>query len=344
MAEDPTPREDAGNEPRECICNGDLRDFNCPIHGGVQRGIAGQFSAPDGRPGCPYCEERLRVNVGLLAENQALKKAPVRVVEQRSGTEGEDDTETRCRRCNGPNVSWSAPSPLWNAVMRGGSIDGPWEFGELICPTCFAVLAEERGIADGWKVAATTVHVPLETVTPSGRVWDESVGLWVLPESPERQPDDEARTEPDVRAVLEQARTALTDAAKLAKERGFSEWADALGGHALAADVALSCECGGTGELPSGWPCLCDIAETQCGVIVGRVRFKAARDDCGRCEGTGRVPHWVPLFPQVTSKACPDCRPGEKVCICCGESSPGDDCATCDEREAARDDTERQGE
>lgn len=56
--------------------------------------------------------------------------------------------------------------------------------------------------------------------------------------------------------------------------------------------------------------------------------------DCDRCGGTGSVPHFVPLFPQIDSKACPDCRPGEKVCIYCGTSSPGDDCAVCDERRA----------
>lgn len=30
-------------------------------------------TAPDGRPGCSYCEERLRVNVGLLTENKQLR-------------------------------------------------------------------------------------------------------------------------------------------------------------------------------------------------------------------------------------------------------------------------------
>lgn len=78
-------------------------------------------------------------------------------------------------------------------------------------------------------------------------------------------------TEPDLRATLERARMGLKNAAELAKERGFPEWADTLGGHMLAADVALSCECGGTGELPSGWPCICSIAEDQCGVRVERV-------------------------------------------------------------------------
>ncbi|WCB94471.1 hypothetical protein DSM104299_03208 [Baekduia alba] len=97
--------------------------------------------------------------------------------------------ETTCRRCGGPNVSWFAPSPLWNAVMRGGSIDGPWEFDELICPTCFCILAEERGIASTWRVHAETINVELETVTPTGRVWDPETDLWV--ESSVDPPDDQ---------------------------------------------------------------------------------------------------------------------------------------------------------
>lgn len=70
--------------------------------------------------------------------------------------------------------------------MRGGSINGEWEYDELICPTCFAELAEERGIASAWRLAAGVVNVELETVTPSGRVWDASQWLWVEPvERPE---------------------------------------------------------------------------------------------------------------------------------------------------------------
>ena len=88
--------------------------------------------------------------------------------------------ENHCNRCGGPNVSWSAPSPLWNAVMREGSIDGPWEYGEIICPTCFFVLAQERGVATRFRVEGEAL-VPLETVTPSGRTWDAGAGLWQEP-------------------------------------------------------------------------------------------------------------------------------------------------------------------
>lgn len=88
-----------------------------------------------------------------------------------------------------------------------------------------------------------------------------------MPESTKTRP----ATVPDPRAALERAKTALANAAELAKERGFPEWADTLSGHALAMDVALSCECGGSGELPSDWPCICDIAKVQCGVTVERL-------------------------------------------------------------------------
>lgn len=83
-----------------------------------------------------------------------------------------------CRRCGVLNPDWYAPSPLWNAVMRGGSIDGAWEYDELICPTCFCILANERGVAVRFRVDAPDVLVDLETVTPSGRIWNPRTQLW----------------------------------------------------------------------------------------------------------------------------------------------------------------------
>ena len=85
----------------------------------------------------------------------------------------------RCKRCGRDNPAWAAPSPLWNAVMRGGSINGEPEFGDMVCARCFMVLAEERGIAFRWRVQPEIVNVALETVTPSGRVWDEERWLWI---------------------------------------------------------------------------------------------------------------------------------------------------------------------
>jgi hypothetical protein len=84
-----------------------------------------------------------------------------------------------CRRCGCDNPPWHAPSPLWNKVMRGGSINGEPAYEDMVCATCFMVLAEKRGIATIWRVHALEVKVPLETVTPSGRVWSEDQFLWV---------------------------------------------------------------------------------------------------------------------------------------------------------------------
>jgi hypothetical protein len=87
-----------------------------------------------------------------------------------------------CKRCGSHNPSWSAPSPLWNAVMRGGSIDGDPLWGDLVCMTCFAQLAEAQGIAALFRVTADVVNVELETVTPSGRVWNDDEQMWQDPQ------------------------------------------------------------------------------------------------------------------------------------------------------------------
>jgi hypothetical protein len=103
--------------------------------------------------------------------------------------------EDFCHRCHGPNISWHAPSPLWNKVMRGGSIDGPEKFSGIVCPLCFAVLAQEQGVARGWRLTARQVLVELETATPSGRVWNEARDMWEDPAERVAIPDltDEER-------------------------------------------------------------------------------------------------------------------------------------------------------
>lgn len=90
----------------------------------------------------------------------------------------EDHPEATCQRCGGPNLSWSAPSPLWNQVMRGGSINGDELYSGIVCPICFAQIAGQQRVADAWWLTAKEVHVELETVTPSGRVWNEIRQLW----------------------------------------------------------------------------------------------------------------------------------------------------------------------
>jgi hypothetical protein len=95
---------------------------------------------------------------------------------------GNGHPESYCHRCGGPNVAWSAPSPLWNAVMRGESINGDDEYDGIVCPTCFALLAEERVDAELWRLTAVRVDADLVVnTTPSGRVWDGDAWLWIGP-------------------------------------------------------------------------------------------------------------------------------------------------------------------
>jgi hypothetical protein len=94
---------------------------------------------------------------------------------------GFDPSREQCQRCGSSNPPWNAPSPLWNAVMRGGSINGAPIFCDMVCATCFMLLAEEQRIATLWRVDAEIVTAPLETVTPSGRVWNAEIRMWVEP-------------------------------------------------------------------------------------------------------------------------------------------------------------------
>ena len=96
-----------------------------------------------------------------------------------------EDAGERCQRCGHENPPWSAPSPLWNAVMRGGSINGEEQHGGIVCAACFMVLAEKQGIASLFRVLAENVNVELETVTPSGRVWDDEQFRWLDPAAQE---------------------------------------------------------------------------------------------------------------------------------------------------------------
>lgn len=87
----------------------------------------------------------------------------------------------RCHRCGGDNVPWSAPSPLWNLVMRGNRIDGTPRYGDMVCIRCFTVLADEVGVEGVWRVTVDPEPDGLIYTTPSGRVWDADRMLWVDP-------------------------------------------------------------------------------------------------------------------------------------------------------------------
>jgi hypothetical protein len=93
----------------------------------------------------------------------------------------EPHPEDFCHRCGvSPLPSWHAPSPLWNAVMRSPR---PEPFSGIVCPNCFAALANSKGVTD--HLCVTThereLKVTLPTVFGDGRVWDAEQCRWVEP-------------------------------------------------------------------------------------------------------------------------------------------------------------------
>lgn len=60
--------------------------------------------------------------------------------------------EARCEKCGGPNVTWFAPSELWNKYARTEERD------PMLCPVCFIILAEAAGCNLGaWSVTPENV-------------------------------------------------------------------------------------------------------------------------------------------------------------------------------------------
>ena len=94
--------------------------------------------------------------------------------------------ESPCQRCGRPNVrSWHAPSPLWNAVMRR---DDGWDRFAVICPPCFAALADPIiGSDAGYVVWCFRPHDVTLPTDPAGRVWDAEQCLWVDASGPEAE-------------------------------------------------------------------------------------------------------------------------------------------------------------
>lgn len=90
--------------------------------------------------------------------------------------------EMQCERCKGPNVlSWHAPSPLWNAVMGTIAAAGGTCYS-VLCPPCFAYLAESTVLNDDAIWCFKPHRVSMSAFPDrSGRIWDEENCLWVLP-------------------------------------------------------------------------------------------------------------------------------------------------------------------
>lgn len=103
------------------------------------------------------------------------------------------DPEATCQRCGGTNPSWHAASPLWNAVLRSPDGTDRWD---VLCPSCFAALANEQG-----HHVCLTVHGDLPT-DPHGREFDREACLWVEGGSP-------PNITPDIKDLLERHETCL---------------------------------------------------------------------------------------------------------------------------------------
>jgi hypothetical protein len=54
--------------------------------------------------------------------------------------------EDYCHKCGGPNISWYAPSLLWNQFVRAKNEP------EIICPICFVQLAKASGSDVTWSL------------------------------------------------------------------------------------------------------------------------------------------------------------------------------------------------
>lgn len=131
---------------------------------------------------------RLRLIRELLTNIAKTNSAPLATIRHMLTTAHPED---HCWRCAGPNITWTAPSPLWNQVMRGGDINNPEIHNGIVCPTCFATLANEAGITTNhWKLFAARPLVALQHITPSGRIWNPE--RWQYDEPDQARPSTAA--------------------------------------------------------------------------------------------------------------------------------------------------------
>lgn len=61
--------------------------------------------------------------------------------------------EELCEQCGGRNMTWYAPSPIWNKVVRDPAAPLP----EILCPQCFTEAYERKfGTPTAWRVTTET--------------------------------------------------------------------------------------------------------------------------------------------------------------------------------------------
>lgn len=112
--------------------------------------------------------------------------------------------ELLCQRCDREYPVWSAPNDLWNRVVRDHGGDG---YGarplrdRFLCPSCFGMLAEERGI----KVTPWLL-VPLLWLDDETRDRFAKVTHWPRPrETFDVEPLSEAERQGAIRDALDRA-------------------------------------------------------------------------------------------------------------------------------------------
>lgn len=77
-----------------------------------------------------------------------VERTLIQMYERATAETADAHPEESCERCHRPNVTWFAPSELWNKAVR--AVDGPG----ILCPVCFMQLAEAAGIRPtAWRVA-----------------------------------------------------------------------------------------------------------------------------------------------------------------------------------------------
>lgn len=105
----------------------------------------------------------------------AIRRDLAHILAADEGERSDRHPEHYCHRCGGPNFPWWVPSPVWNAVMGypDQAHDG------IVCPRCFAELAEAKGARGPWRVAPREWPDGVSLVHVDGRVWDAATELWV---------------------------------------------------------------------------------------------------------------------------------------------------------------------
>lgn len=95
--------------------------------------------APDFENGPPESSDN------PYAEAKALAEEVCRAEVGRFGRTA-SKRELLCQRCGHDYPVWFVSNELWNAVIRGGAKGGEESPEEnFLCPSCFAMLAGERG-------------------------------------------------------------------------------------------------------------------------------------------------------------------------------------------------------